>query len=85
MSKSARERVRDHRRRLREQGLRPIQIWVPDVRSPGFAEQAHLQSLAVATSSHAEEDQAFIGCQLWSCTGEITPYYTVFTRPCDFN
>lgn len=24
-------------------------------------------------------------CQLWSCTGEITPYYTVFTRPCDFN
>ena len=60
MSKSARERVRDHRRRLREQGLRPIQIWVPDVRSPGFAEQAHLQSLAVATSSQAEEDQAFI-------------------------
>jgi len=24
-------------------------------------------------------------CQLWSCTGEITPYYTVHTRPCDFN
>lgn len=24
-------------------------------------------------------------CELWSCTGEITNYYTVFTRPCDFN
>jgi len=24
-------------------------------------------------------------CQLWSCTGEITPYYTVFTHPCNFN
>lgn len=24
-------------------------------------------------------------CQLWSCTGEITHYYTVFTWPCDFN
>jgi hypothetical protein len=24
-------------------------------------------------------------CQLWTCTGEITDYYTVFTRPCDFN
>jgi len=30
-------RVRAHRQRLREQGLRPIQIWVPDVRSPQFA------------------------------------------------
>lgn len=24
-------------------------------------------------------------CQLWSCTGEITAYYTVFTHPCNFN
>ena len=60
MSTSTRERMRDHRRGLREQGLRPIQIWVPDIHSPRFAEQAHLQSLAVATSSLAEEDQAFI-------------------------
>jgi hypothetical protein len=53
-------RVRAHRQRLREQGLRPIQIWVPDVRSPQFAEQAHRQSLAVASSRHETEDQAFI-------------------------
>lgn len=57
---SGAERVRDHRQRLRAQGLRPIQIWVPDVRSPEFAAQAHQQSLAVATSTHAHDDQAFI-------------------------
>ncbi|MFQ5705337.1 MAG: antitoxin MazE-like protein, partial [Gemmatimonadales bacterium] len=31
--KATREKVRRHRRRLREQGLRPIQIWVPDIRA----------------------------------------------------
>jgi len=57
---SVQERVRDHRARLRTQGLRPIQIWVPDVRSPEFASEAHRQSLAVAASEHAEADQAFV-------------------------
>ena len=59
-SKSGREKVRAHRQRLRDQGLRPIQIWVPDVRSPAFKAEAHRQSLAVAESPHAQEDQAFI-------------------------
>lgn len=57
---SVAERVREHRQRLRAQGLRPIQIWVPDVRSPEFASQAHQQSLAVASSTTAADDQAFI-------------------------
>jgi hypothetical protein len=55
-----RDRVRQHRARLRAQGLRPIQIWVPDVRSPDFADQAHRQSRAVAASTAAEDDQAFV-------------------------
>jgi Antitoxin MazE-like len=59
-AKSSREKVRAYRERLRSQGLRPIQIWVPDVRSPEFAKQAHRQSMAVAGSPHAEDDQAFI-------------------------
>lgn len=53
-------RVRAHRERLRAQGLRPIQIWVPDVQAPQFVAEAHRQSLAVAKSAHAEDDQAFI-------------------------
>ena len=59
-SKSSRNKVRAHRRRLRQQGLRPIQIWVPDMRSPSFAAEARKQSLAVARSPHAKEDQDFI-------------------------
>jgi len=58
--KSSRVKVREHRERLRAQGLRPIQIWVPDVRAASFRSQAHRQSLAVAESSHARDDQAFI-------------------------
>jgi len=58
--KTSRDKVRKHRARLRKQGLRPIQIWVPDVRSPGFAAQARRQSLAVARSRFAEADQEFI-------------------------
>jgi hypothetical protein len=59
-SKSSRNRVRAHRKRLRQQGLRPIQIWVPDMRSPALVKEAHRQSLAVAKSRHAKEDQEFI-------------------------
>jgi hypothetical protein len=56
----SRDRVRAHRAELRRQGLRPVQIWVPDVDSPEFIAEAHRQSLVVANSPHAEEDQAFI-------------------------
>jgi hypothetical protein len=58
--KLSREKVREHRARLRLQGLRPIQIWVPDVRAPSFRSEAHRQSAAVAASDHADEDQTFI-------------------------
>jgi hypothetical protein len=57
---SSRARVREHRARLRKQGLRPIQIWVPDVRAPRFVEEAHRQSRAVAVSRIASEDQEFV-------------------------
>jgi hypothetical protein len=59
-SKPSRDKVRAHRSRLRRQGLRPIQIWVPDMRSPAFVTEAHRQSLAVANSPQAVEDQDFI-------------------------
>lgn len=59
-SNSSRERVRAYRERLRQQGLRPIQIWVPDIRSKTFKAEAHRQSLAVAETSHAGEDQDFV-------------------------
>ena len=42
------------------QGMRLLQIWVPDTRSPEFAKEARRQSRAVARSKHAKEDQAFV-------------------------
>ena len=41
---SSRDKVRAYRARLRQRGLRPIQIWVPDVRSPAFKAEALRQS-----------------------------------------
>lgn len=53
-------RVQKHRQSLRAAGLRPIQIWVPDVRSKSFAIQARRQSLAIAGSAQEKDDLAFI-------------------------
>jgi hypothetical protein len=58
--RGSRDKVRSYRERMRARGLRPIQIWVPDTRRPAFRAEAHRQSLAVAKSTHADEDQAFI-------------------------
>ncbi|MEJ7743927.1 MAG: antitoxin MazE family protein [Nocardioidaceae bacterium] len=60
-----RQRVAAHRARLRRQGLRPVQIWVPDVRAPGFAAEAHRQSALAAASPHEVEDQAFVDAISW--------------------
>lgn len=58
--KTSREKVSAHRARLRKQGLRPVQVWVPDTRSKAFAKAAHRESLAMANSPSEAEDQAFI-------------------------
>lgn len=55
-----RDKVRSYRERMRARGLRPVQIWVPDTRSEAFRAEAHRQSLAVARSARAREDQDFI-------------------------
>jgi hypothetical protein len=57
---STRDRVQQYRQRLRQQGLRPIQIWVPDVNAPEFVREAHRQSALVAASDQDRDDQAFV-------------------------
>jgi hypothetical protein len=58
--KATREKMASHRARLRAQGLRPIQIWVPDTRSPAFAQAARRQARAIARSRQEAADQAFV-------------------------
>jgi hypothetical protein len=57
---SSRDKVRAHRERLRRRGLRPIQIWVPDVGSRMFTREARRQSRLVAASAFDAEEQAFV-------------------------
>ena len=59
-ARTSRTNVRRHRDRMRLEGVRPIQIWVPDVRSHRFRAEARRQSLAVAKSPDERDDQAFI-------------------------
>lgn len=42
------ENIRRYRERMRAKGFRAIQLWVPDTRSPQFAEECRRQSLRVA-------------------------------------
>ena len=39
------EWVQKYREKLRMEGMLPIQIWVPDTRHSGFAEECRRQSL----------------------------------------
>jgi len=50
------ERVKKRRAALRAAGLRPLQIWVPDTRLPGFAEECRRQSQLVALADMADAD-----------------------------
>jgi hypothetical protein len=57
---AVRERVGEYRRRMRERGLRPLQVWVPDVRTETFAAEAHRQASLVARVDESGDDQAFV-------------------------
>ena len=48
--------VQKHRDALREAGLRPIQLWIPDVRRPGFPEEGQRQALQIAEADRADTE-----------------------------
>ena len=50
------QRVQRRRDKLRAAGLRPIQIWVPDTRAPGFAEECERQCRLVAATPDPDFD-----------------------------
>ena len=54
------QRAGEYRRRMRERGYRPLQVWVPDVRSAQFAEEAHREALALAEADRQSDDMDFV-------------------------
>lgn len=57
---SSREKVRNHRARMKKKGLRLVQMWIPDTRSTAFKRQARREAIAIARSPHAQDDQDFV-------------------------
>nr|WP_158929350.1 antitoxin MazE family protein [Acidisphaera sp. S103] len=67
--KTGAARVQRRRDKLRAAGLRPLQIWVPDTRAIGFAEECVRQARLIRQSENAEslaEDEA------WAEESDIT-------------
>ena len=64
----SRDKVRNHRARMRAKGMKLVQYWVPDVSSPEFKAQALRESRAMAASPTEAEDQAFVDAisEFWS-------------------
>ena len=54
------QRVQKHRQALRAAGLRPVQIWVPDTRRAGFAEECRRQSLVIAAATEEKDLQDWL-------------------------
>ncbi len=56
MPASVNQRVKKHRDALRAAGLRPVQIWVPDTRAPGFEEEYRRQAALVGAADRANPE-----------------------------
>jgi hypothetical protein len=55
-----RRKAREWRARMRAQGFRPVQLWVPDTRSAAFREEAARQMALLAASPRAVEDHEWV-------------------------
>ena len=57
---AVRDRVGEYRHRMRARGYRPVQVWVPDVRTEQFAREARRQAALIAELDRRADDQDFV-------------------------
>jgi len=55
-----RERVGQYRARMQSKGMRQVNLWVPDTRSPRFAKECRRQSLLIAKAERGDRSLAFL-------------------------
>lgn len=62
MSKKSkvREHVTAYRSRMRTRGLRQVNLWLPDTRSPEFKKECRRQSLMVAAAERGQPVDALL-------------------------
>ena len=71
MPASTKQRVQKRRDALRAAGLRPVQIWVPDTRAPGFADEYRRQAALVGAADWAnKEEMAFLDAAFEEWAGD---------------
>ncbi len=69
MTRSSVKKMRDYRLRLREQGLRPIQLWVPDLRDPKVRRRLEKQARKLAQAPLDPEIEALLESNLAEIEG----------------
>jgi Protein of unknown function (DUF3018) len=61
--------VAGYRRQLWGRGLRPVQVWVPDLRDPEVRARLAADALAVRDHASTAEGHAFVGAALADVEG----------------
>lgn len=64
MTETARRKMADYRRRLRSRGLRPVQVWVPDLRDPQVRARLAAEACVVRDHPSTAEGAAFVDAAL---------------------
>ncbi|MGH8317714.1 MAG: antitoxin MazE family protein [Steroidobacteraceae bacterium] len=59
--KTAQESVRAYRQRMRRNGFRQVNLWVPDTRSPDFIKECRRQSRLASATTDAELNRFLLG------------------------
>jgi len=60
MALNSAQKMKEYRNRLRASGLRPIQLWVPDIRSQKIIDEIRKQSLRVSSDSQNSNIMDFV-------------------------
>ncbi len=58
MGLNSAQKMRQYRARLKASGLRPIQLWLPDIRSQKIIDEVRKQSIRV--SSDSQDSRIFV-------------------------
>lgn len=60
MAANAAQKMARYRAKLRASGLRPVQIWLPDIRSKAIVDELRRQSLRVSSDPRESEAMNFV-------------------------
>lgn len=69
MPKSAKHKMSDYRDRMRAKGLRPIQVWVPDLRDPERVERLRAEVRFLRDHPSSRDGNRFLDAALSEIEG----------------